>query len=172
VLYFSYPCNRWVERALSLRHTCRIRGRLTFPVLVGAVACLFEGERPALSWITQHESLPFPSPHDWDCRDGGEGRAVGCLPGTGRIGRPRQTSGADGGERGTGAGGGEQLKQYPPEASPAVISPQQTEGVGYVELIARASHVALGRGAAMLHGQFWGCLDPSFSPALGRMPVP
>ena len=47
--------------------------------------------------------------------------------------------------RGIGAGGGEQLKEYPPEAGPAVISPQQTEGVGYVELIARASYVALGR---------------------------
>ena len=24
--------NRWVERVLSLRHTCRIRGRPTFPI--------------------------------------------------------------------------------------------------------------------------------------------
>jgi transposase len=49
--------NRWVERVLSLRHTCRIRGRPTFPLLVEAVACLFKSERPDLSWITQHESL-------------------------------------------------------------------------------------------------------------------
>jgi transposase len=53
--------NRWVERILSLRHTCRIRGRPTFPLLVEAVACLFKGESPDLSWITQHESLPAPS---------------------------------------------------------------------------------------------------------------
>jgi len=51
------PCsekgNRWVERVLSVRHACRIRGRPTFPLLVDAVACLFKGERPDLSWITQ-----------------------------------------------------------------------------------------------------------------------
>jgi transposase len=53
--------NRWVERVLSLRHTCRIRGRPTFPVLVEAVACLFKGETPDLSWITHHEPLPATS---------------------------------------------------------------------------------------------------------------
>jgi transposase len=53
--------NRWVERVLSLRHTCRIRGRPTFPLLVDAVSCLFKGERPDLNWLTQHESLPVPS---------------------------------------------------------------------------------------------------------------
>jgi transposase len=50
--------NRWVERVLSLRHTCRIRGRPTFPTLVEAVSCLFTGETPDLSWIPPHESLP------------------------------------------------------------------------------------------------------------------
>lgn len=50
--------NRWVERVLSWRHTCRIRGRPTFPIVVEAVSCLFNGETPDLSWITQHESLP------------------------------------------------------------------------------------------------------------------
>jgi len=50
-----------VERVLSLRHTCRIRGRPTFPMLVEAVSCLFKGEKPDLSWITQHASLPLPS---------------------------------------------------------------------------------------------------------------
>jgi transposase len=50
--------NRWVERVLSLRHTCRIRGRPTFPTLVEAVTCLFQGEKPDLSWLTPHESLP------------------------------------------------------------------------------------------------------------------
>jgi transposase len=53
--------NRWVERVLSLRHTCRIRGRPAFPLLVEAVACLFKGERPELSWLPQQESLPVPS---------------------------------------------------------------------------------------------------------------
>ena len=53
--------NRWVERVLSLRHTCRIRGRPTFPILVEAVSCLFSGETPDLSWITQLKPLPVPS---------------------------------------------------------------------------------------------------------------
>jgi transposase len=53
--------NRWVERVLSLRHTCRIRGRPTFPLLVEAVSCLFKGEKPDVTWITQHASLPVPS---------------------------------------------------------------------------------------------------------------
>jgi transposase len=53
--------NRWVERLLSLRHTCRIRGRPTFPMLVEAVSCLFTGEKPDLRWLTQHASLPVPS---------------------------------------------------------------------------------------------------------------
>jgi transposase len=50
-----------VERVLSLRHTCRIRGRPTFPMLVEAVSCLFKGEKPDLSWIIPHEFLPVPS---------------------------------------------------------------------------------------------------------------
>jgi transposase len=53
--------NRWVERGLSLRHTCRRRGRPTFPLLVDAVSCLCTGEMPALSWLTPHESLPVSS---------------------------------------------------------------------------------------------------------------
>jgi transposase len=55
--------NRWVERVLSLRHPCRIRGRPTFPLLVEAVVGLFKRETPHLSWITHHESLvEYPSP--------------------------------------------------------------------------------------------------------------
>ena len=50
--------NRWVERVLSQRHTCRIRGRPTFPFLVEAVSCLFTGDTQALTWITPRESLP------------------------------------------------------------------------------------------------------------------
>jgi transposase len=53
--------HRLVERVLSLRYTCRIRGRPTFPLLVEAVSGLFRGESPDLHWITPHEALPVPS---------------------------------------------------------------------------------------------------------------
>ena len=53
--------NRWVERILSLRHTCRIRRHPTFLILVEAVSCLLKGKSPDLSWITQQEALPVPS---------------------------------------------------------------------------------------------------------------
>jgi transposase len=43
--------DRWVERILSVRETCRLRGRPTFPVLVEAVTCSFNGEHPDVSWI-------------------------------------------------------------------------------------------------------------------------
>jgi transposase len=43
--------DRWVERILSLRETCRLRGISTFPVLVDAVACYFDGQHPDVSWI-------------------------------------------------------------------------------------------------------------------------
>jgi transposase len=43
--------DRWVERILSLRETCRLRGRPTFPVLVHAVTCYFNGQPPDVSWI-------------------------------------------------------------------------------------------------------------------------
>jgi transposase len=43
--------DHWVERILSLRETCRLRGRPTFPDLVDAVACYFGGQRPDVSWL-------------------------------------------------------------------------------------------------------------------------
>ncbi len=43
--------DRWVERILSLRETCRLRGIPTFPVLVEAVTCSFTGQHPDTSWI-------------------------------------------------------------------------------------------------------------------------
>jgi transposase len=43
--------DRWVERILSVRETCRLRGRPTFPVLVHAVTCYFNGQHPDVSWI-------------------------------------------------------------------------------------------------------------------------
>ena len=41
---------RWVERILTLRHTCKLRARKLFPVLVDAVQCFFSyaGELPWL----------------------------------------------------------------------------------------------------------------------------
>jgi transposase len=43
--------NRWVERSLSLRQTCRQLGQSTFRVLVDAVASFFQGVQPDLSWL-------------------------------------------------------------------------------------------------------------------------
>ena len=43
--------DRWVERILSVRETCRLRRRPTFPVLVEAVMCYFNGQHPNVSWI-------------------------------------------------------------------------------------------------------------------------
>jgi transposase len=45
--------NRWVEQILSLRETCRLRGIPTFPVLVEAVTCSFNGQPPDVSWISR-----------------------------------------------------------------------------------------------------------------------
>ena len=42
---------RWVERTLSLRHTCRQLGQSTFRVLVDTVTSLFCGRQPDLSWL-------------------------------------------------------------------------------------------------------------------------
>jgi transposase len=44
--------DRWVERILSVRETCRLRGVPTFPVLVDAVTCYFNGQPPDVSWIS------------------------------------------------------------------------------------------------------------------------
>jgi transposase len=52
---------RWVERVLSLRHTCRIRGRPTLPLLVEAGSGRCKGERPELRGSTQDEGLPVPA---------------------------------------------------------------------------------------------------------------
>lgn len=43
--------NRWVERSLSLRQTCRQLGQSTFGVLVDAVTSLFQGRQPDLTWL-------------------------------------------------------------------------------------------------------------------------
>jgi transposase len=43
--------DRWVEQILSVRETCRLQGRPTFPVLVDAVTRSFNRQPPDLSWI-------------------------------------------------------------------------------------------------------------------------
>lgn len=43
---------RWVERILSLRQTCRQRGRSSFGVLVDAISSCFHGRQPDLSWLS------------------------------------------------------------------------------------------------------------------------
>jgi hypothetical protein len=40
-----------VEWMPSVRETCRPRGRPSFPVLVEAVTCTFNGQHPDTSWI-------------------------------------------------------------------------------------------------------------------------
>jgi transposase len=48
---FNEKGDRWVERMLSLRETCRLRGLATYPILVEAVTCSFQGKAPDVSWI-------------------------------------------------------------------------------------------------------------------------
>jgi len=43
--------DRWVERTLSLRQTCRQQGPSTFGVLVDAITCSFQGRQPGLTWL-------------------------------------------------------------------------------------------------------------------------
>ncbi len=43
--------NRWVERILSLRETCRLQAQSTYAVLVEAMTSFFHGQPPDLSWI-------------------------------------------------------------------------------------------------------------------------
>ena len=45
--------NRWVERILSRKETCRLHARATYAVLVDAVSSFFQGHQPDLSWITE-----------------------------------------------------------------------------------------------------------------------
>jgi transposase len=45
--------NRWGERILSLKETCRLQAQSTYTVLVDAVTNLFRGQPPALAWLRQ-----------------------------------------------------------------------------------------------------------------------
>ena len=43
--------NRWVERMLSFRQTCRLRKQATFPILVDTVKSYFKEQSPDLAWL-------------------------------------------------------------------------------------------------------------------------
>jgi transposase len=43
--------DRWVERVLTLRQTCKSQRRRSFPVLVDALAAAFQPQSPKLAWI-------------------------------------------------------------------------------------------------------------------------
>jgi transposase len=43
--------NRWVERILSLKETCRLRAVSTYYVLVDAASSFFHGQQPDLAWL-------------------------------------------------------------------------------------------------------------------------
>src|SRR5215468_10168583 len=52
--------NRWVERILSLKETCRLHARSTYTVLVEAVSSFFQGQPPDLTWINAGVSTSSP----------------------------------------------------------------------------------------------------------------
>jgi len=43
--------NRWVERILSVKQTCRIRALPLFPILVDAIGSYFKEQQPDLGWL-------------------------------------------------------------------------------------------------------------------------
>jgi len=43
--------NRWVERILTLRQTCRLLSLKTYPILVDTTQRYFRGQQPDLFWI-------------------------------------------------------------------------------------------------------------------------
>jgi len=45
--------NRWVERILSLKQTCRIRSMASFPILAEAIDSFFKDQKPNLKWVAQ-----------------------------------------------------------------------------------------------------------------------
>jgi len=46
--------NRWVERILTLKQTCRLRSLKTYPILVDAVRRYFKEQEPNLPWVSQY----------------------------------------------------------------------------------------------------------------------
>ena len=46
--------NRWVERILSLKQTCRMRALPVFPILVNAIDAYFKDQTPDLQWVAEN----------------------------------------------------------------------------------------------------------------------
>ena len=44
--------NRWVERILSVKQTCRIKALPMFPILVDAIGSYFKEQQSNLGWLT------------------------------------------------------------------------------------------------------------------------
>ena len=44
--------NRWVERILSLKETCRLKSKSTFETLVECISAYFNSSKIDLSWIS------------------------------------------------------------------------------------------------------------------------
>lgn len=44
--------NRWVERILSVKQTCRIKALPMFPILVDAIRSYFKEQQPDLGWLS------------------------------------------------------------------------------------------------------------------------
>jgi hypothetical protein len=60
--------NRWVERILSLRETCRLQAKSTYTVLVEAMISFFHGPPPDRSWINAGGALLLtPGEHAQVC---------------------------------------------------------------------------------------------------------
>lgn len=47
----SQKGNRWVERILSFKETCRLRAKATFPLLVDLIRHYMAGTQPDIAWI-------------------------------------------------------------------------------------------------------------------------
>jgi len=47
--------NRWVERILSVKQTCRMRSLPVFPILVNAIDAYFKEQSPDLRWIAANQ---------------------------------------------------------------------------------------------------------------------
>jgi transposase len=53
--------NRWVERTLSLRETCRLQAKSTYTVLVEAMTSFFHSQPPDPTWINEGMSTSSPA---------------------------------------------------------------------------------------------------------------
>lgn len=52
--------DRWVERILSVRESCRLQGRPTFDVLAEAIDSYFHRREPDVSWINSFDRHQYP----------------------------------------------------------------------------------------------------------------